>query len=350
MDTYFLLRHIVFAIVIVGISALATRLVLRHLIIYDVPNERSSHTRITPKGGGIAIVAAFLAGIALIQLIGDKTPIYTPYFLGFFASSFVIAALSFYDDLRHVPFTIKLGGHVLAIIVAMCAGIVIDMTHLPFFGEVRWGWGAYPLTLLWVLGLTNSYNFMDGLDGLAASTAVIAALFLSIISFQQGSHFIYLASLVLAAASLGFLLFNRSPAKIFMGDIGSTFLGFTFATMAVIAARYDHSHTSFFVVPLLLFHFIFDTLFTFFRRLLAGEHVFMAHRSHLYQLLNRLDYSHRQVVLFYSAMAISQGFAAVWMTNNLGPDRMIMYLPFLIFNLMYAAWVLVKAKKRGIIL
>jgi len=347
MDTYFLLHHIVFALVIVGISALATRLVLRHLTIYDIPNERSSHTRITPKGGGIAIVAAFLAGIAMIQLIGDKTPIYTPYFFGFFASSFVIAALSFYDDLRDIRFTIKLGGHVLAIIVAMWAGIVIDMTHLPFFGEVHWGWGAYPLTLFWVLGLTNSYNFMDGLDGLAASTAVIAALFLSIISFQQGSHFIYLASLVLAAASLGFLFFNWCPAKIFMGDIGSTFLGFTFATMAVIAARYDHSHTSFFVVPLLLFHFIFDTLFTFFRRLSAGEHVFMAHRSHLYQLLNRLGYSHRKVVSFYSVMAISQGLAAVWMTKNLGPDRMIMYLPFLVFYLIYAAWVLIKVKKRG---
>jgi len=185
---------------------------------------------------------------------------------------------------------------------------------------------------------------------LSFSCCFISAGFLSIISFQQGSHFIYLASLVLAAASLGFLFFNWCPAKIFMGDIGSTFLGFTFATMAVIAARYDHSHTSFFVVPLLLFHFIFDTLFTFFRRLSAGEHVFMAHRSHLYQLLNRLGYSHRKVVSFYSVMAISQGLAAVWMTKNLGPDRMIMYLPFLVFYLIYAAWVLVKVKKRGLVL
>lgn len=349
MGSYFFLSHILFAIVIAGISVATTWLVLRHLTIYDVPNERSSHTQITPKGGGVAIVVTFLAGISLIFIIVDKTPIYATYFLGFFAGSFVIAALAFSDDLRPISFTIKLGGYILATIVVLWAGIVIDVTYLPIFGEVRWGWGAYPLTLLWVLGLTNSYNFMDGLDGLAAGTAVIAALFLSLISFQQGSNFIYLASLVLAAASLGFLIFNWSPAKIFMGDIGSTFLGFAFATMAVIAARYDHSHTSLFVVPLLLFHFIFDTLFTFFRRLLAGEHVFLAHRSHLYQLLNRLGYSHRQVTLFYCAMAISQGVAAVWMTNIPGPDRMLVYLPFLIFYLIYAAWVMVRSKKEGLI-
>jgi len=350
VDISFLSRHILFALVIVVISALMTKLVLRHLTIYDVPNERSSHTQITPKGGGIAIVAAFLAGILLIHVFGDNTPIYSPYFLGFFAASFLVTALSFSDDLRPVSFRIRLGGHVLAILVAMWAGIVIDVTFLPFFGEVHWGWGAYPLTLLWILGLTNAYNFMDGLDGLAAATAVIAALFLAIITFQQGSHFIYLTSLVLAAASLGFLFFNWSPAKVFMGDVGSIFLGFAFATMAVIAARYDHSHTSLFVVPLLLFHFIFDTLFTFCRRLLAGEHVFMAHRSHLYQLLNRMGYSHRQVVLLYSVMAISQGVGAVWMTNRLGTGRMVIYLPFLIIYFVSALLLLVKAKKNSMVL
>ena len=350
MDAYFFLRHILFAIVIIGISALVTMLLIRRLRIFDVPNERSSHTRITPRGGGIAIVAAFLVGISLIHLIGDKSPIYTPYFLGFLGATFVIGALSLYDDFRHVSFKIKFAGHILAVVAAMISGIVIDVTHLPFFGEVRWGWGAYPLTLLWVFGLTNAYNFIDGLDGLATSTAVIAAGFLAFISFQQGSFFIYLASLTLAAASFGFLIFNWSPAKIFMGDVGSTFLGFTFAVMAVIAARYDHSHTSLFVLPLLLFHFIFDTMFTFFRRLLAGEHVFTAHRSHLYQLLNRLGYSHKTVALIYSSMAICQGFAAVWMVNNLGADRLDMYLPFLLVYLVYAVWVLAKAKKVGIVI
>jgi len=185
----------------------------------------------------------------------------------------------------------------------MLAGIVIDVLHLPLLGLVELGWWAYPLTLLWAFGLTNAYNFIDGLDGLAAGTAVIAAAFLAYISFQQGSHFIYLASLTLAAAALGFLIFNLPVAKIFMGDVGSTFLGLVFAVMAVIAARYDHSHTSLFVVPLLLLHFIFDTTFTFLRRLFAGEQVFMAHRTHLYQLLNRMGLSHGKVTAIYLALA-----------------------------------------------
>ena len=350
MEPRFFVLHILFGLVIAGLSVFVTFMLSRHLKAFDVPNERSSHTQITPRGGGIAIVSAFLVGISLIHFFGDKTPIYTPYFLGFLFSSIVIATLSFYDDFHTVSFKIKLGGQVIAIIVGLISGIVIDRIHLPVFGEVSIGVWAYPLTFLWILGLTNAYNFIDGLDGLAASTAVVAASFFAYISFQQGSHFIYLASLTLAAAAIGFLVFNWSPAKIFMGDVGSTFLGFSFAVMAVIAARYDHSHTSLFVVPLLLFHFIFDTVFTFFRRLLAGEHVFTAHRSHLYQLLNRIGYSHKRVTLTYLVMAVCQGVAAVWMVSSLGPERVYIFLPFFLVYGLGAKLIIAIAQRAGVVL
>jgi len=309
-----------------------TLLLVRYLNNYDVPNERSSHTRITPRGGGMAIIVAFLLGIFMMYLSGAKVPLDTS-LPGFLAAVFLIAMLSLYDDFRRVSFKIKLLGFTLAMMVAMLSGSVI---------EPMYGWWVYPLTLLWMMGLTNACNFMDGMDGLVAGTAVIVALFFAFIAFGQGSHFIDLASLALAAASLGFLMYNWSPARIFMGDVGSTFLGFTFAAMAVYAARYDDAHISLLVMPLLLFHFIFDTGFTFLRRLRKGEHVFTAHRSHLYQLLNRLGYTHQQVALLYSAMAVGQGLAAVWMVN--GPGRAYIYLPFLVFYLCYAAWVLHKAK------
>ena len=350
MEPRFFILHSLFGLAIASLSACVTFMLSRHLKAFDVPNERSSHTQITPRGGGVAIVSAFLVGISLIHLFGDKTPIYTPYFLGFLFSSIVIAALSFYDDFHAVSFRIKLGGQIIATIVGLTAGIVIDRVHLPVFGEVNMGAWAYPITFLWILGLTNAYNFIDGLDGLAASTAVVAASFFAYISFQQGSHFIYLASLTLAGASVGFLGFNWSPAKIFMGDVGSTFLGFSFAVMAIIAARYDHSHTSFFVVPLLLFHFIFDTVFTFFRRLLAHEHVFTAHRSHLYQLLNRMGCSHQQVTLIYSVMAVCQGVAAMWMVSSPGPERVYIFLPFLIGYGLCAKLIISTAKREGVAL
>ena len=350
MEARYFIVHVIFGVVIAVLSAAITFILSRHIKALDVPNERSSHTKVTPRGGGIAIVVSFLVGISLIHLIGNKTPIDTPYFLGFLFSSFVIATLSFYDDFHVVSFRVKLSGQIISIIVGLYSGIVIDVVHLPFFGEVNVGILAYPLTFIWVLGLTNAYNFIDGLDGLAASTAVIAAGFFAYITFQQGSHFIYLASLTLAAASLGFLIFNWSPARIFMGDVGSTFLGLVFAVMAVIAARYDHSHTSLFVVPLLLFHFIFDTVFTFFRRLLAGEHVFTAHRSHLYQLLNRIGYSHKRVASIYSAMAVCQGVTAVWMVKSLGAERVYVYVIFCIGYGIFAKVVMSTARRKEIVI
>lgn len=330
MNILFLIRHILFAGLIFALSTAMTTFLVRYLNVLDIPNERSSHTKATPRGGGAAIVAAFIVGISLIHLIGDKSPIYTNYFLGFVIASFVIASISLYDDIKHCSFKVKLGGQLLAILIAMQSGIVIDEANLPWLGDIQWGGWAYPLTLLWMLGLTNAYNFIDGLDSLAAGTAVVAAFFLSLISFQQGSLFIYLASLTLGAASLGFLIRNLPPAKIFMGDVGSTFLGLTFAVMAIIAARYDHSHTSLFVVPLLLFHFIFDTTFTFLRRLLSGDQIFMPHRTHIYQLLHRLGYSHGKVATLYSSLAIIQGISALVMMNIIGDIRILTFVPFFI--------------------
>lgn len=349
MDIYFFTRHLLFALVLFGVAATLTDQLVHHLRVLDVPNERSSHQQPTPRGGGLAMVVAFLFGIILIQFIGDKSPIYSTYFSGFLAAAFVIAGISFYDDMRGCPAGLKLVGYLSAVLVSMLAGIVIDELHLPILGQVELGWWAYPLTLLWVFGLTNAYNFMDGLDGIAASTAVIAAGFLAFISFQQGSHFIYLASLTLAAAALGFLVFNLPPAKIFMGDVGSTFLGLVFAVMAVIAARYDHSHTSLFVVPLLLFHFIFDTTFTFLRRLIAGEAVMHAHRTHLYQLLNRMGWSHGVVTTLYALLAILQGIAAMQMVRALGDSRMLAYLPFAAIYLLLGLVIVSKAKQQGLL-
>jgi UDP-GlcNAc:undecaprenyl-phosphate GlcNAc-1-phosphate transferase len=186
---------------------------------------------------------------------------------------------------------------------------------------------------------------MDGLDGIAASTAVVASGFFSYIAFQEGSHFVYLVSLTLGAATLGFLAFNWPPAKIFMGDVGSAFLGFAFATLAIVAARYDLGHTSLFVMPLLLFHFIFDSTFTFLRRLMHGDNVFAGHRTHLYQLVNRMGYSHRTVTLIYAGLAMIQGFAAIWMLRLAGEQRLLAFLPFAVTYLLAGMLITTRARK-----
>jgi UDP-GlcNAc:undecaprenyl-phosphate GlcNAc-1-phosphate transferase len=134
-----------------------------------------------------------------------------------------------------------------------------------------------------------------------------------------------------------------------MGDVGSTFLGFTFAVLTIIATRYDKSHTSLFVVPLLLFHFIFDTIITFFLRLSNKENVFQAHRRHIYQLLNRLGLTHLKVTLIYSMLAIFQGGIAIWMVNGLGEGRQLIFLPVFCLYSILTYLVLLRAHARHLI-
>jgi UDP-GlcNAc:undecaprenyl-phosphate GlcNAc-1-phosphate transferase len=343
------LSHLLFAGGLLLTSLIITRLMLTRVRIMDVPNERSSHQSATPKSGGISIVCTFVLGIAAIFLVADKTQIAQHYLWGFIISAVAIAAISLYDDITQRSFAVKLATQLIAVFIVLAFGLVIDQVALPFLGLVSLGWIAYPLSFLWILGLTNAVNFMDGLDGLIGGIAVIASAFFCYITFSQGSTFVYITSYTLLAGSLGFLIYNFPPARIFMGDVGSAFLGFVFAVLAIIAARYDRSHTSFMVMPLLLFNVIYDTFFTFMRRLIQGQTVHLAHRTHLYQLFNRLGYSHRAVSLYHYAVCILQGIAAIWMVNIAGAERMLIFLPFLALQLVYTYVILTRAARAGLL-
>ena len=233
--------------------------------------------------------------------------------------------------------------------LAIFFGVVIHSISLPFLGMVQLGIVGYIITFFWIVGLTNAYNFMDGLNGMAAGQAVITSLFFCFISFNQGSTFVYIICYTIIAGSLGFLVFNFPNAKLFMGDVGSAFLGFVFSTLAIIAALYDHSHTSLFVIPLLMFNYIYDTTFTFIRRLINKENVFAAHRTHLYQLFNRLGYSHAAVSCFQFCICIAQGMGAIIMINIQGSQRVFIFIPFLVFQVGYSILITIKAKKAGLI-
>ena len=343
------LTHLLFAIGLSCLSLGLTLYMLHRVRVMDLPNDRSSHSLPTPKSGGIAIVATFLVGVAVIFLFADKSLIREDYFLGFVVSALLIAGVSLYDDIHDKPFIIKLTTQFLAVFLVLAFGIVIDQIALPFAGLIPLGAWGYPLSFFWIIGLTNAFNFMDGLDGLAGGIALIASAFFCVITFSQGSTFVYITCYALVAGALGFLVYNFPPARIFMGDVGSAFLGFTFAVLAIIAARYDHSHTSFMVMPLLLFNLIYDTFFTFMRRLLGGERVIDAHRTHLYQLLNRLGYSHRTVSLFHYGVCIFQGIAAVWMVRIPGAERTLVFIPFLVFQILYSCVIITLARKARLL-
>lgn len=349
MDLLKLVSHLAFAGAIFVCSALLTYVMARHVRVMDMPNERSSHARPVPKSGGIAFVTTFLIGSLIIYFVADVARIDDRYFWGYVVTAVLLAIVSFIDDVTQKTFLVKIVTQMVCVSIVLVSGVVLTRLAIPYWGEVELGWVGYILTFLWILGLTNAYNFMDGLDGLAAGVAVIAAAFLCAIAFQQKSVFVYISSYVLLAGSAGFLLFNFPPARIFMGDIGSAFLGFTFATLAVIGSSLDLGRLSFYIVPMLLFHFVFDTFFTFGRRLARGEKVHQAHRTHLYQLLNRIGYSHRAVSLFHYAVTVAQGVAAYISIDLAAERRLLVFIPFVAFEIVYARWVLRRARTMGLI-
>lgn len=343
------LNHLLLCMGLVVLSAGITWAMLHRVRIMDIPNERSSHTQPIPRSGGIAIVISFLVGIVAIFFFGDRTSISTRYFQGFIISALAIAAISLYDDIKNKSFWVKLATQAIAAVVVLATGLVIDEFGIPWLGTIHLGWLAYPISFFWIMGLTNAYNFMDGLDGLAAGQAIIVSFFFLVITLSTGSLFVYITSYTIFAGALGFLIFNFPPARIFMGDVGSAFLGFVFATLAIIAARYDHSHTSFFVMPVLVFNFIFDTFFTFVRRLLRGANVAEAHREHLYQLFHQVGYSHKTVSFCHYGMTVVQGVVAIFMVNFIGDMRVLFFLPVLTIQLVYAGFVLSRANKCGLL-
>jgi len=349
LDLLKFLTHLAFAGTIFLCSVALTYVMTRFVRVMDMPNPRSSHSGPVPKSGGIAFVATFVIGSVIIYFAAEVARIDDRYFWGYVISAVLLAFVSFIDDVTQKTFLAKIFTQVLCVSVVLASGVIITRLAIPYWGEVSLGGLGYVLTFLWILGLTNAYNFMDGLDGLAAGVAVIAAGFLCAIALQQKSVFVYMSSYVLLAGAAGFLVFNFPPARIFMGDVGSAFLGFTFATLAVIGANLDLGHLSFYIVPMLLFHFIFDTVFTFSRRLLRGEKVYLPHRTHLYQLLNRLGYSHRAVAFFHYAVTVAQGFAAFVSIGLSAERRLLVFIPFLVFNIVYARWVLGRAKAMQLI-
>jgi FlaA1/EpsC-like NDP-sugar epimerase/UDP-N-acetylmuramyl pentapeptide phosphotransferase/UDP-N-acetylglucosamine-1-phosphate transferase len=274
--------------------------------IIDHPNERSSHTFPTPRGGGLAIVATTLVGTWVLWKtmgMGSWSGLLL-YTLG----ALLVANVSWLDDLRSLPNSVKFIAHALGAVAAIAGFGYWQQVNIPFNGPLHLGWIGGAITFCWIVGLTNAYNFMDGSDGLAGLQAVIAGLAWALIGWMTGNQLLLVMGLLVAGSSLGFLGHNWPPARIFMGDVGSAFLGYTFALFSLICTAGKDSR-QFGGAPLvgllLLWPFVFDTSFTFLRRLSKGENIFRAHRSHLYQRLLQANKTPSLVALLYGALALA---------------------------------------------
>jgi UDP-GlcNAc:undecaprenyl-phosphate GlcNAc-1-phosphate transferase len=341
------LRHLAFALALALLSAAAVRLMIARPIL-DHPNDRSSHAAPTPRGGGVGVVLAFVAGMAALYVAAEFARLPPPQFLGVIGAAVAIALVSLWDDVADLRFAVKLAAQAAAALVAIGSGLVLDRLALPLFGEVPLGWLAVPITLFWIVGCTNAVNFMDGLDGLVGGSVFLAAVILCLAAEAQGGWFVYAAALFLAAGLAGFLPFNLHPARIFMGDVGSQFLGFMMAVLAVAAAGFDAAQLSFLIVPLLLFGLLFDAAFTLARRALAGERVAAAHRTHLYQMAQRSGMGVRAVAAVHWGFVLFHGLL-VWAFLQLPVGtKPAVVLPALAVQLGWLALVARRVRRAGL--
>lgn len=277
------------------VSALLTGAVRRLALsrgLLDVPNARSSHEAPTPRGGGAAIVLSALGAWIALGVMGV---IQTRIVVALSGGGMVIAAVGFLDDRTRLSPHFRFLVHCAAALWGL-----VWLKGLPpvQFGEhlIVFGWGGYVLGVICIVWTLNLFNFMDGIDGIAASEAIFivcAGIWLARVG--AGHHTQPAAGLAFVAACCGFLLWNWPPARIFMGDVGSGFLGYVIAVFAVIEA---HDSALAFLVWLILGGVFFvDATVTLVRRLLRRERVHEAHRTHAYQWLTRRWGSHRRVTL-----------------------------------------------------
>jgi UDP-N-acetylmuramyl pentapeptide phosphotransferase/UDP-N-acetylglucosamine-1-phosphate transferase len=216
------------------------------------------------------------------------------------------------------------------------------IVDLPVVGEFQLGVLGVPLTFLWIVGLTNAFNFMDGIDGIAGGQALIAGFGWAMAGWYVDDGLVSVTGLLLAGSSLGFLGHNWPPARIFMGDVGSAFLGYTCAVLPVIAGRANPRMIV--VGVLLVWPFVFDATLTMLRRLCRGENIFSAHRSHLYQRLVIVGFSHRFVSLLYAGLAIAGGILAV--ASVLEPPALNAGVAIILPLLCFCLWFYVARKER----
>lgn len=286
----------------------------------STPGGRHVHARAIPRLGGVGLAFAWAVPVLILALrdpmvvhaLGGRwLPVLTV--VGGGAAICAVGAL---DDAWGLRSLHKLGAQVLVATVAFAFGFQIEAIQLPLLGTLQMGAFALPVTVLWIVGVTNAVNLIDGLDGLAAGVTFFAAFTSFVIASISGSVFVALTMAALMGALVGFLFFNFNPARIFMGDSGSYFLGFVLATTALAGGGLQQKASTAvsLLVPVLALGVpIFDTLFSMFRRLIERRPIFSADRGHVHHRLLDLGLTHRRavVVLYGVSSLLAAGAIAV---------------------------------------
>lgn len=272
----------------------------------DAPNARKVHTRIMPRLGGLAIYLAFIGAllIALPMASGEKPHVIWGVLLG----GTLVTLVGALDDRFDLPPMVKLLGQIAAAGVVVSFGVKVEFVTIPFGDGASMGWLSVPLTIFWIVGVTNAINLIDGLDGLAAGVSAIATGTIFVLALMMGNVTVAVLSAVLLGSIIGFLFFNFHPAKIFMGDSGALFLGFSLAALSVLG--FKQATLVSFIVPIFILGVpLSDTFFAIVRRVMNKKPISAADKNHLHHCLLAMGLSHRNSVL------VIYGIAAMFATS-----------------------------------
>ncbi len=275
----------------------------------DAPNHRKVHSRIMPRLGGLAIFIAFVAAYFVVSPAMDALK--SDVVFGLLVGGAIVVVIGALDDRFDLSPKLKLLGQILAASVVVYSGVVIDLVNVPFGdGVISLEWLAVPLTIFWIVGVTNAINLIDGLDGLSAGVSGIATCTILVLALMMGNVTVVLLCAVLLGSIGGFLFYNFHPAKIFMGDSGALFLGFTLATLSVLG--FKQATVVSLLVPIMILGVpLSDTFFAIMRRWVNNLPISVADKSHLHHCLLQLGFSHRSTVLIIYGISLVFGTSAV---------------------------------------
>jgi UDP-N-acetylmuramyl pentapeptide phosphotransferase/UDP-N-acetylglucosamine-1-phosphate transferase len=309
----------------IGVSFIR-RLVLRHQIM-DHPKERSSHSLPMPRGGGLAIVVLVLGTSLWFANATNLNRGLTYIVLGA-----ILAWVGWRDDIYSLSPKFRFLVQGLIAIISILVMGYFRVVRIPMIGDVDLGIVGIVITFLWIIGMINAYNFMDGIDGMAGGVALSAGLCWMVLSSNVHNLFVFWVALSIAASSLGYLGHNWPPAKIFMGDVASTFLGYSFAVLPLLSA--DQSGDALTIGTLLMWTVIIDPGATFIGRLLKRENIFSRHRSHLFQRLVIGGYKQGTISLLYILLTLLAGILSYEWSHG---DQIA---PLVIFSGLPLIWIL----------
>lgn len=289
----------------------------------DTPDARKVHTEPIPRMGGLAIYAGFLLAVLASVHINREL-------FGIILGGTVILAVGVIDDLKPLPARVKLFGQIVAACVPILFGIRIEWLTNPFGGMIYLDYWAIPLTILWVVGLTNTVNLIDGLDGLAAGVSTIASVTIMLVAAQQNFWTVAIMTAALAGSAFGFLQHNFNPAKIFMGDTGSMFLGYMLAVVSALGTV-KSAATIALVVPIVALGLpIMDTAFAIIRRFNSGKPIFKPDKGHLHHRLLAMGLTQKQAVLLMYVISTCLSISAILLSEANLYSTVLIFLMLLV--------------------